>query len=122
MILVDTSIWIDHFRRTEPQLVGALERDEVLVHPFVRGEIACGNLHNRTAILDYLADLPQPAFGTEDEALTFIESRSLNGRGIGYLGVHLLASTAIHGDARLWTLDQSLAAVARTLELLHESS
>ncbi len=117
MILVDTSVWIEHFRRTEPRLVVVLGREEVLVHPFVRGELACGNLRNRREILHHLRHLPQAPIASDDEALAFIESRSLSGRGIGYLDVHLLASAALHGGARLWTLDRSLAKVARELGL-----
>ncbi len=120
MILVDTSVWIEHFRHTQPRLVVALEQEEVLVHPFVKGELACGNLHNRREILHHLGHLPQAPSVTDDEVLSFIESRSLKGRGIGYLDVHLLASTSIHGTARLWTLDQRLAQVAGRLGLLHE--
>lgn len=118
MILVDTSVWIEHFRRTQPGLVSALEREEVLAHPFVRGELACGNLRNRPEILDHLGRLPQAPSATDDEALSFIESRSLSGRGIGYVDVHLLASTSLHATARLWTLDRHLVQVAGELGLL----
>ena len=117
MILVDTSVWIEHFRRTEPRLVAALESEEVLVHRFVTWELACGNLRNRREILQHLLHLPQAPIASDDEALAFIESRSVSGRGIGYLDVHLLASVALHGRARLWTLDRSLAKVARELGL-----
>ncbi len=120
MILVDTSVWIEHFRHTQPRLVVALEQEEVLVHPFVKGELACGNLRNRREVLHHLGHLPQAPSATDDEALSFIESRSLSGCEIGYLDVHLLASTAIHGAARLWTLDQRLAQLAGRLGLLHE--
>jgi predicted nucleic acid-binding protein len=122
MILVDTSVWIEHFRRAVPRLIVALEQDEVLVHPFVKGELACGNLRNRHEVLHHFGHLPRAPSATDDEALAFIESRSLSGRGIGYVDVHLLASTSLHGTARLWTLDKRLAEVAETLELLHDAN
>ena len=120
MILVDTSVWIEHFRRNEPRLVEALNLEEVLVHPFVAGELACGNLRNPSEILHYLAHLPSAPSTTHVEVLDFIERRSLSGRGIGYVDVHLLASTALHGSAGLWTRDERLAGVARALGLLHD--
>ena len=119
MILVDTSVWIEHFRHTQPRLVVALEQEEVLVHPFVKGELACGNLRNREEILHYLGHLPQAPGATDNEALSFIESRSLSGRGIGYVDVHLLASASLHGTVGLWTMDKRLAQVAETLGLSH---
>lgn len=122
MILVDTSVWIEHFRHTEPQLVTALDREDVLVHPFVAGELACGNLRNRREILGLLRRLPQAPKATDEEALVFIERRSLSGRGIGLVDVHLLASTVLHGTARLWTRDQQLSAVAADLKLLYHPS
>jgi hypothetical protein len=105
MILVDTSVWIDHFRHTEPGLVAALEQEEVLVHPFVAGELACGNLRNRLEILHYYGSPSQGTLATHEEALAFIEQRSLYGGRLGYVDVHLLASTALHGSASLWTHD-----------------
>ena len=117
MILVDTSVWIDHLRSGEPALVEALEGGRVLMHPFVLGELACGNLENRDEVLRLLADLPGIPVATDPEALSLIERRALMGRGIGYVDVHLLASTALAGDARLWTRDKRLAAAAAELEL-----
>lgn len=118
MILVDTSVWIDHFRRIEPRLVAALEQEDVLVHPFVIGEMACGNLRNRRGILALLRRLPEAPRATDDEALAFIERRSLSGRGIGLVDLHLLASVVLYGTARLWTSDRQLAQVAADLEVL----
>lgn len=117
MILVDTSIWIDHLRRGDPSLVTALELGRVLIHPFVVGELACGTLNRRAEILTLLRELPPAPVATDDEALEFIERRGLMGRGIGYVDVHLLASVALAGDARLWTRDKWLAAVASELAL-----
>ena len=117
MILVDTSVWIDHLRSGEPALVIALEVGQVLMHPFVLGELACGNIKNRGEVLRLLGDLPAAPTATEPEVLDFIERRALMGRGIGYIDVHMLASTVLAGDARLWTRDRRLAAAADELEL-----
>src|SRR5215210_6782520 len=117
MILVDTSVWIDHLRKDDPALARALDAGAVLVHPFVVGELACGNLKSRAEFLKLLRALPQAPVATEAEALAFIDGRALMGRGIGYLDVHLLASVALAGTATLWTQDKRLAAVARELGL-----
>lgn len=114
MILVDTTVWIDHLRRGDRLLIEALERDAVVMHPFVVGEIACGSLTNRASILDLLQQLPMATVAESDEVLGFIESHKLHGNGIGYIDVHLLASAAI-GGAKLWTRDRRLDAVARKL-------
>jgi len=117
VILVDTSVWIDHLRSGEPALATALEGGRVLMHPFVLGELACGNLKNRSEVLRLLGDLPAAPTATDPEALGLIERRALMGRGIGYIDVHLLASAALAGVGRLWTRDRRLAAVAAELEL-----
>ncbi|MGH8546034.1 MAG: type II toxin-antitoxin system VapC family toxin [Gammaproteobacteria bacterium] len=117
MILVDTSIWIDHLRRGNPALVAALEAGQVLMHPFVLGELACGTLTNRAEVLALLGKLPAAPAAIESEALGFIERHSLMGRGIGYVDVHLLAATALAGSAHLWTKDKRLAATAADLQL-----
>jgi len=120
VILVDTSIWIDHLRSGEPALATALEGGRVLMHPFVLGELACGNLNNRSEVLRLLRDLPMAPTATDPGVLVLIESRALMGRGIGYIDVHLLASTALADDARMWTRDRRLAAAAAELELAFE--
>lgn len=117
MILVDTSVWIDHLRSGEPSLAAALEGGRVMMHPFVLGELACENLANRSEVLELLGNLPAAPTATDLEALEFIERRALMGRGIGYIDVHLLASVALSSDARLWTRDRRLAAAATELEL-----
>ena len=117
MILVDTSVWIDHLRLGEPSLAAALEAGRVMMHPFVLGELACGNLANRSEVLELLGNLPAAPTATDPEAVDFIERRSLMGRGVGYIDVHLLASIALSGDGRLWTRDRRLAAAATDLEL-----
>ena len=117
MILADTSVWIDHLRKGAPVLAAALEEGRVSMHPFVLGEMACGNLNNRREVLRLLGDLPAAPTVTDLEALGFIERRALMGRGIGYIDIHLLASATLAGTARLWTRDKRLAAVAAELEL-----
>ena len=118
MILADTSVWIEHFRRGLPALAAELEAGTILMHPFVLGELACGHLNRRREILKLCADLPQAPVARDDEALQFIETRALMGRGIGYIDVHLLAATAL-GAARLWTLDKRLAETSSELGLAH---
>lgn len=120
MILVDTSVWIDHLRTDEPLLARALESGRVLMHPFVVGELACGNLEQRDEVLRLLGDLPAAPTATDQEVLELIERRALMGRGIGYIDVHLLASTALAADARIWTRDRRLARVAAEQELAFE--
>lgn len=117
MMLVDTSIWIDHLRRSEARLLAALEAGEVLMPPFVVGELACGNLRNRRELLDLLANLPAAPVAADAEVLRFIERRKLMGRGIGFLDAHLLAATALAAPARLWTRDRRLSLIATELGL-----
>lgn len=119
MILVDTSVWVDHLREGAPALAAVLEQGRVVTHPFVLGELACGNLKNRGEVLQLLGELPGAPVATDAEALDFIERRALMGRGIGYLDVHLLASVVLAGSARLWTRDKRLAAVADDLDLAY---
>jgi hypothetical protein len=115
LILVDTSVWVDHLRRGDPGLVALLERAAVVMHPFVMGEIACGSLKDRQSLLELLHDLPGAVIATDDEAMQFIERHRLYGKGIGYIDVHLLASVALTGGAQLWTRDQRLRQVAATM-------
>lgn len=117
MILVDTSVWIDHLRRNNPALVAMLDAGQVLMHPFVLGEIACGTLAHRAEVLALLGQLPAAPVATESEALGYLERHGLMGRGIGYIDVHLLAATALTGDAALWTTDKRLAKTAADLHL-----
>ena len=112
MILVDTSVWIDHLRSGDKMLAQLLENTQVLAHPFVIGELACGNLSNRTEVLTLLADLPKVATATDEEVLFFIEQHQLMGRGLGYIDAHLLSSTFLGGPAKIWTRDKRLAALA----------
>ena len=112
MILVDTSIWIDHLRTGDPELVGLLQDGHVLAHPWVTGELALGHLVRRSEILGLLHNLPQATVATEVEVLTLIEKRHLFGLGIGYVDAQLLAATLLTSDARLWTRDERLATIA----------
>lgn len=117
MILVDTSVWVDHLRAGEPALAIVLQQERVLMHPFVLGELACGNLRNRHEILELLARLPAVPTASDAEVLGFIERHALMGRGIGYVDVHLLASVTLAGQTQLWTRDRRLAAIAAALEM-----
>lgn len=117
MILADTSVWIDHFRTGVAALSRALDDGEVLMHPFVLGELACGNFRNRDEALALLDELPRAREATHEEVVVMIERRRLMGRGIGYVDAHLLAATAITPEARLWTHDRRLSRVADELKL-----
>ncbi|HHJ38951.1 MAG: ribonuclease [Methylothermaceae bacteria B42] len=117
MILIDTSVWIDHFRYSLPPLEALLNRAQVLIHPWVIGELACGHLKNRKIILRLLEALPQATLPSHEEAMFFLEQNNLMGRGIGYIDLHLLAATTLTNHARLWTLDRRLALVAGDLRL-----
>jgi hypothetical protein len=117
VILVDSSVWIDHLRKEDERLVELLAAEEVLGHPFVTGEIALGNLKRRDAVLADLRDLPQAAVATEDEVLDLINRLPLFGRGIGYVDAHLLAAVRLTPDATLWTAEKRLRAVSAELGL-----
>ncbi len=112
MILVDTSIWIDHLRKGHPTLVDLLQVGSVLGHPWVTGEIALGRLADRRQVLGLLTNLPSATVASESEVLVLIEQQDLAGSGIGYVDAQLLASTRLTPDARLWTNDKCLAEVA----------
>jgi predicted nucleic acid-binding protein len=122
LILVDTSVWVDHLRRGDPRLVDLLERSIVIMHPFVVGEIACGSLNDRLALLELLQDLPAAVVAEGDEVLGFIERHVLHGKGIGYVDVHLLASVALTEGATLWTRDKKLHLVAQMLGCAHQDA
>jgi predicted nucleic acid-binding protein len=120
MMLVDTSVWIDHLRSGDAALAEALDAALVLTHPCVVGELACGNIVNRPQVLGLLNNLPRAPVATHQEALAFIERHSLMGRGIAYTDAHLLASAALSDDARLWTRDRRLALLAGELHMTHD--
>jgi len=120
MILVDTSVWVEHLRRGRGELSQLLAAEQVMGHPFVIGELACGNLRNRDEVLSLLGELPPAPLADHAEVLALVEDRRLMGSGIGWIDVHLLASTVL-ASAELWTFDRRLAAVARSLSVLWTS-
>jgi len=120
MILVDTSVWIDHLRSGNPLLAKLLDQNCVVMHSMVLGELACGNLQNRRELLQLWQNQDSLQAVSHDEALYFIEQNGLMGKGIGYIDIHLLASVAIAAGVRLWTRDKRLAHVAGKLGYLWE--
>ena len=116
MVLADTSIWIDHFRRVSRPLIALLEDGLVATHPAVIGELACGTLRERATTLDLLGRLPASIAAEDTEALRFLETHRLSGRGLGWIDMHLLAA-AMLTPCRLWTTDKRLRHAARRLDL-----
>ena len=119
MILVDTALWIDHLRSAEACLASLLSDHQVLSHPVVVGELACGNLRNREEVLSLLSGLPDAPVADDREVLVFIEQHRLMGRGLGYIDVHLLAATALAPPSLLWTSDRRLSEAAARLGLAY---
>ncbi|PVE22519.1 VapC toxin family PIN domain ribonuclease [Microvirga sp. KLBC 81] len=117
MIIVDTSVWIDHLRAGDLGLTELLENGRVLAHPFVTGEIALGSLRQRSAVLEALRSLPQATVASDDEALMFIETRKLYGIGIGYVDAHLLTAAQLTPGVTLWTRDRRLREASMQLRL-----
>ena len=122
MILVDTSVWIDHLRRADPGLQSALETGRVMLHPFVIGEMACGTLAERSQLLGLLKSLPQATVAEDEEVLILIDRQRLHGKGIGYIDAHLLTSVALTTESSLWTRDKRLLAVAKTVGCAHRET
>jgi hypothetical protein len=114
MILVDTSVWVEHLRVGKIGLEQVLNDGEVVCHPLIIGELACGNLKNRDQILTLLQTLPTAVQAEHEEVLFFIENHRLMGKGLGYIDMHLLAS-ALLTDMPLWTLDKKLSEIAAKL-------
>ncbi len=114
MVLVDTSVWIDHLRKGNPRLEALLGEGEVLCHPFVIGELACGHIVNRRQILAFLNSLPQVVAAGHDEVMRLIDVHQLMGTGIGYLDAHLLASARL-SSVPIWTFDVSLSKTSAKL-------
>jgi predicted nucleic acid-binding protein len=115
VVLVDTSVWVSHFRETHDCLTELLNNAEVVCHPFIIGELACGNLKNRTSIIALLKTLPTALLVEHEELLSFIEVRKVMGKGLGYVDVHLLAASLLTGIP-IWTLDKKLDKVAEGLQ------
>lgn len=118
MILVDTSVWIDHLRAKDDQLSQLLFDCKVIIHPFVVGELALGNLQQREPILGWLQRLPQASMASEPEVLHLINNQSLFGSGIGYIDAHLLAAVLLTPASKLWTRDKRLHAAGARLNLV----
>lgn len=115
MILVDTSVWIDHLHRSDPLLVELLGRWSVIRHPMVVGELALGTLKNRRAVLDALGGLPVVTAASHEEVAVFVEAHALWGKGLSLVDAHLLASALLSPGTLLWTRDRRLRSAADTL-------
>ena len=107
MVLIDTSVWVEHFRKGEIRLGALLNDSRVSCHPFIVGELACGNFRNRSEILSFLGTLPMAISAEHEEVMRFIEKYHLMGKGLGYIDIHLLAA-AVLSDIPLWTFDGKL--------------
>ena len=114
MVLVDTSVWVSHLRDGNAELANLLNDGRVLCHPFIVGELACGNLKDRAVILSFLQLLPMSIEAEHDEVLSFIENNRLMGKGLGYVDVHLITSAVLTG-VPIWTLDKKLVQAADSL-------
>ncbi|MFM7312373.1 MAG: type II toxin-antitoxin system VapC family toxin [Cyanobium sp.] len=111
---MDTSVWVDHLRSGIPELAARLEGGEVLIHPWVIGELACGNLRDRQGVLTLLQGLPMAEAASDPEVFALLERHQLMGRGIGWIDAHLLAS-ALLARGPLWSNDRRLARIAGEL-------
>ncbi|MBA4390798.1 MAG: VapC toxin family PIN domain ribonuclease [Syntrophus sp. (in: bacteria)] len=121
MVLVDTSVWVSHLREGNEELVSLLNNGDVMCHPFIMGELACGNIKNRAVILSLLQLLPMAVQVENEEVLQFIEGNSLMGKGLGYVDIHLSASAVLSG-VPIWTLDKSLAKIVEKLNIDYSTS
>lgn len=119
MILVDTSVWVEHLQQGSSGLIEALTQGKVLTHEFVVGELALGSLKQRERVLSYLSELPHAATASHAEVLAFVAAHRLHGVGIGYVDVHLLASCLLAPGTRLWTLDKRLHLAALQMGLAY---
>jgi predicted nucleic acid-binding protein len=117
VILADTSVWVDHLNRTDEKFAALLDRDLVVGHAFVLGEVSLGNLRQRTDVIEMFRALPQASMADDDEVLELIERAGLAGSGIGYVDAHLLAATQLTVECQLLTRDKRLEAVAVRLNL-----
>jgi predicted nucleic acid-binding protein len=116
MILVDTSVWVQHLRKGNERLRSLLDEEQVVCHPFIIGELACGTLRNREEVLSLLKALPQARIAEDEVVLHLLDGRRLYGRGIGWIDAHLVASALITG-CTLWTFDKPLEKVATALSI-----
>lgn len=122
MIIVDTSIWVDHLKVGDLELTNLLNDEKVYQHPLIVAELALGSLKSRNSILNLLDDLPQAQVASITEVRTFIEANSLFSRGIGYVDVSLLASCLLSTDTKIWTRDKRLARAAVDLRIGYNSN
>ena len=111
MILVDTSVWIDHFHHSDEDLIELLHANQVCIHPFILGELSCGNISNRNEVLSLLRTLRSIDLVLDEEVFMLIDERKLFGKGLGFIDIHLLASAMIH-HVPIWTRDKSLKRIA----------
>jgi predicted nucleic acid-binding protein len=116
MILIDTSVWVDHLRNGNKKLIELLNDEQVACHPFIIGELACGNLKNRAEILELLQTLPKVLEAENEDVFCLIENHKLMGKGLGFIDMHLLAS-AILSDVNIWTMNKTLCKTADSLGL-----
>lgn len=122
MVLIDTSVWIEHLRGKIDTVEDLLTADEVIIHPFVIGEIACGNFTNRGEVLSMLQELPALSVTDDSLVLYFIDQNRLAGLGIGYIDAHLLASAVLEPPTRVFTFDKRFSAAADAMELAYYSA
>ena len=115
-VLVDTAVWVQHFKERNEQLADLLEAGAVICHPYIVTEIACGTPPNRRALIGMLQELESAAIVTQAEVLGFIERKALHGRGCGFVDLNLLAATLVSSHTRIWTLDKRLDALAGELD------
>ena len=120
MILLDSSVWIDHLRKAEPAVVSLLNDHEVLCHPFVIGEIACGSLAQRQLVVKTLSALPKVTIAEHEEVLSYIKSHQLFSLGLSFIDIHLLASCTLSAT-QIWTRDRRLNDAATSLSLSYRS-
>ncbi len=118
MVLVDTSVWVSHLRASKPALETLLLETEVACHPYIIGELACGNIKNRKEFLSLLQALPMVSVVTQEEFLHFVDAHKVMGTGVGFVDVHLMASSRLMRIS-LWTEDAKLKTVAAKFKLLH---
>lgn len=116
MVLVDTSVWIDHLRNSNSALIELLKDGKICCHPFIKGELACGNIKNRENFFELLDNLYFLNLVTEKEALFFLNKNQLHGKGLGWIDIHLLASSLMN-NVKLFTLDKRLKQTANEFEL-----
>lgn len=118
MVLADTSIWVEHLRYGNKELGNLLRKTDICCHPFIIGELSCGNLKNRREILSLLSDLPTVTIAENEEVLELVETRKLMGHGIGWIDAHLLASALLSGSP-MWTADKRLRTLTAALGVLY---